>query len=333
MSRKLDLLKKGLVFSGLAGIVLIVLMVAGTSPAKDQEVKNSSEATFSSVALPSDLDFAGEKVPLENFDVREALDKEMLVNTYWHSQTFLLIKRANRFFPVIEPILKKHGVPDDFKYLALAESGLTNVVSPAGATGFWQLLKSSALENGLEVNDDRVLASYEVDERYNLEKSTEAACKILKHAYGIYNSWTMAAASYNMGITGLNKQIARQYSRNYYDILLNEETARYIFRITALKAIISNPEKYGFSVSKGDLYQPYQSKDILVSVPINDIAKFAFQHGTNYKMIKILNPWLRSNVLTNKHRKTYIIKVPEKGFREVQIPAETEYDSVAASAN
>lgn len=333
MSRRLSIIKGGLAFFGIIGIVLMVIMVSGAGSTHNQELKKDSGTTFTSVALPEEVNFAGEKVPLENFDVREALDKELLVNTYWHSSTFLLIKRANRFFPVIEPILKKHGVPDDFKYLALAESGLTNVVSPAGATGFWQLLKSTAKENGLEVNDEKVSALYEVDERYNIEKSTEAACKVLKHAYGIYNSWTMAAASYNMGITGLNKQIARQYSRNYYDILLNEETARYIFRITSLKAIVGNPEKYGFSLSKEDLYQPYQSKDIVVSGPIKDIAKFAFQHGTNYKMIKILNPWLRSNVLTNKAGKTYTIKIPVKGFRVVQIPAEAEIDSVLAVAN
>lgn len=327
MNKKLNIVKNGLAAFGVVGIVLMALMISSTKPAKDQGLKSDSFARFSSVTLPSDMSFAGEKIPLENFDVRESLDKELLVNTYWHSQTFLLIKRANRFFPEIEPILKKHGVPDDFKYLALAESGLTNAVSPAGAAGIWQFVKPTAIEYGMEVND-------EVDERYSIQKSTEAACKFLKHSYDLYKSWTMAAASYNMGRTGLNKQIARQYSRNYYDILLNEETSRYVFRIAALKAIVSNPEKYGFVISKEDLYEPYKSKDMLVSAPINDIARFAFQHGTNYKVIKILNPWLRDNVLTNKTRKTYTIKLPEKGFRMVQIPDETvAVDTGMANAN
>ncbi|NJO69017.1 MAG: lytic transglycosylase domain-containing protein [Bacteroidetes bacterium] len=158
---------------------------------------------------------------------------------------------------------------------------MANVVSSAGAAGFWQFVKPTAIEYGMEINE-------EVDERYNIEKSTEAACKFIKHSYNIYKSWTMAAASYNMGRTGLNKQISRQYSDNYYDILLNEETSRYVFRVAALKAIVNNPEAYGFAITKDDLYQPYQSKDMIISTPIADIAKFAFQQGTNYKMIKIL---------------------------------------------
>ncbi|HEX3007440.1 MAG TPA: lytic transglycosylase domain-containing protein, partial [Bacteroidales bacterium] len=229
------LINKVLAYFGVIGIVLMVLMISGAVPTKDQRM-NATNAMFTSVALPDELNFAGERIPLENFDVRESLDKELLVNTYWHSQTFLLIKRANRFFPEIEPILKRNGIPDDFKYLALAESGLTNVVSPAGAAGFWQFVKQTAIDYGMEVND-------EVDERYSIEESTEAACKFIKHSYEIYKSWTMAAASYNMGRTGLNKQIARQYSKNYYDILLNEETSRYVYRIAALKAIILNKKK------------------------------------------------------------------------------------------
>lgn len=329
MSRSLKLVNKVLAFFGVLGIVLIVLMLSGAVPTKDQGIKSEAGfAKFSSVSLPEEMSFAGEKIPLENFDVRESLDKELLVNTYWHSQTFLLIKRANRYFPEIEPILKKHGIPDDFKFLALAESGLTNAVSPAGAAGIWQFVKATAIEYGMEINE-------EVDERYNVVKSTEAACRFLKHSYNIYNSWTMAAASYNMGRSGLNRQISRQYSKNYYDILLNEETSRYVFRIAALKAIVSNPEAYGFSIPKQDLYQPFQSKDVVVSTPIPDIAQFAFQHGTNYKMVKMLNPWLRDNVLTNKNRKSYTIKIPVKGFRVVQLPSNFDVvaDTVLANAN
>lgn len=324
MSKSLKVINSVLAVFGVLGILVIVFMLTGLASPTEQGLKSMVTGKFSSVALPEELKFAGEKVPLENFDVREALDKELLVNTYWHSQTFLLIKRANRYFPVIEPILKENGVPDDFKFLALAESGLTNVVSPAGAAGIWQFVKPTALEYGLEVND-------EVDERYSIEKSTEAACRFLKDSYNIYKSWTLAAASYNMGRTGLNKQISRQYSNNYYDILLNEETSRYVFRIAALKSIINNPEAYGFTIAKEDLYQPFQSEDVIISTPIADIAKFAFKHGTNYKMIKILNPWLRDNVLTNKYRKAYTIKIPVKGFRDVSnSAASVQQDSVVA---
>lgn len=326
MSRRLKIINSTLAFFGVIGIVLVVLMLSGAVPTMEQGLKSENSARFSTVVLPDKLSFAGERIPLENFDVRESLDKELLVNTYWHSQTFLLIKRANRFFPEIEAILKKNGIPDDFKYLALAESGLTNAVSPVGAAGFWQFVKPTAIEYGLEVNT-------EVDERYNIEKSTEAACKFLKNSYNLYKSWTMAAASYNVGRGGLDKQIARQYSRNYYDILLNDETSRYVFRIAALKAIISNPEAYGFAVSKEEMYQPYKSEDMIVSTSINDIAQFAFQHGTNYKMIKILNPWLRDNVLTNKSRKSYKIKIPAKGSRVVHIPDKAELDTILAVAN
>ncbi len=324
MSRSFKIINGGLAFFGAMGIILIVLMVSGTVPAKEHGLKSEANTGFTSVSLPEELSFAGERVPMENFDVRESLDKELLVNTYWHSQTFLLIKRANRYFPEIEPVLKRYGIPDDFKFLALAESGLTNVVSPAGAAGFWQFVKPTAIEYGMEIND-------EVDERYNVEKSTEAACKYIKHSYDIYKNWTMAAASYNMGRSGLNKQISRQYSNNYYDILLNEETSRYLFRISALKAIINNPEKYGFAISKEDLYPPFQSEDLVISEPINDIAKFAFNHGTNYKMIKILNPWLRDNILTNRNRKAYTIKIPVIGSRIVQQPiSNVEIDTMLA---
>lgn len=255
------------------------------------------------LTLPEELNFAGEPVPLHVLDVRERLDRELLINTYWQSQTLLLHKRAHRYFPVIEPILKKNGIPEDFKYLSLIESGFQNVVSPAGATGFWQFMKDTGIEYGLEVAD-------EVDERYHLEKSTEAACRYLQKAYDQYGSWTMAAASYNLGMNGLNRQIERQKATNYYDLLLVEETGRYVFRILAMKEIFSDPRKYGFHYRESDLYPPVETYTVSVDSSVIDFASFAFAHNINYKILKIFNPWLRDTYLKNTRGKRYEITLP-----------------------
>lgn len=262
-----------------------------------------------SVHLPDKLDFAGEPVPLNQFDIRERLDREILVNTYWQSNTLLFHKRAYQWFPVIEPILKREGVPDDFKYLAVIESGLMQVVSPSGATGFWQILESTGQHYGLEVGKD-------IDERYHVEKSTVAACKYLKDAYAIFNNWTLAAASYNMGMNGLSKQLERQQVNNYYDLYLNSETERYVLRIAAIKEILSNPQKYGFYLRKQDLYPPLKTYEVAVDSTVKDLAAFAKAQGINYKLLKIFNPWLRQTSLTNSSKKKYAIKMPEKGFIE-----------------
>ena len=260
-----------------------------------------------SLDLPDSVSFAGESMPLEDFDVRERFDRELLVNTYWQSQTLLFIKKSNRYFRLMEPILAKYGVPDDFKYLALAESGLSHVVSPMQAVGFWQIREGAARDYGLEVND-------EVDERYHIEKSTEAACKYLLDSYRLYGNWTMAAASYNLGRTGLNRQINRQKVSNYYDLLLNEETGRYVFRIAALKTIISHPEKYGFYVDEKEMYQPVPWFEVTVDTSINDFAGFAARYDITYKVLKIMNPWLRDKTLSNKKGKKYVIKIPGPGY-------------------
>lgn len=261
------------------------------------------------VPIPEKLTFANEEVPLHLFDVRESLDRELQVNTYWHSQTILLLKRANRFFPVIEPILKEMGIPDDFKYLAVAESALTQAISPSKAVGFWQILEATGKELKLEISN-------EVDERYHIEKSTRAACNFLLKNYNHYGSWTMAAASYNFGRNGINKQMERQLNTNYYDMVFGEETERYLFRILAIKVIFENPQKYGFFFEKYDLYPPFDFYEVKVDTAITSIGKFAEQHGTSYKMIKILNPWLRENYLPATLGKTYLIKLPAKKFRE-----------------
>jgi membrane-bound lytic murein transglycosylase D len=267
----------------------------------------NSYAIFSP-EFPDNLEFAGEAVPIEKYDVWEGFDRELLVNTYWQSQTLLFIKRAERFFPVIEPILAEYKVPDDFKYLALAESGLMNVTSPAGAVGYWQFLRGTAQDYGLEVTD-------EIDERYHLEKSTVAACRFLLESYTKYGSWTMSAASYNAGRRGMDNQINIQKETDYYNLLLNDETQRYIFRILAIKTIMEDPLAYGFHVTADDLYPRIDYFEVPVNSPVSNFADFAKGFNTNYKILKHLNPWLRRPHLTNSARKTYYIKLPVEGAR------------------
>ncbi len=260
-----------------------------------------------SFVLPSTIDFANEKTPLHIVDVRERLDREMVINTHLHSTTTLILKRANRVFPIIEPILAKYGIPDDFKYLAVIESGLVNVVSPAGARGVWQFMPLTAKEKGMEVNDL-------IDERYHLEKSTEAACKYLLEAKNKFGSWTLAAAAYNGGMGGINKQIDNQKVSDYYDLLLTEETSRYVFRILAVKEIMNNPVKYGFDIPTEQLYHPIETKKIEVDSTITDLAVFAKGLGINYKILKLHNPWLRDKKLDNKAKKLYVLEIPTEGY-------------------
>ena len=254
--------------------------------------------------VPDTISFCGEPAPLDRWDIRRALDYEILKISYWHSETILYIKRHKEVFAVVEPILKKYGIPDDFKYLLVAESGMVNVVSPARAEGYWQFLKKTAIEYGLEVNN-------EVDERYNLEKSTVAACKYLKNAYKTFGNWTLVAASYNVGITSIKNQLDRQKVNSFYDLLLNRETARYIYRILAYKLILSHPRDYGFYIREKDLYQAPKVKVVKVDTAISSLIDFAKQNNTTYRMVKILNPWLKSDKLTNTKHKVYYIKIPE----------------------
>lgn len=265
-----------------------------------------NERRIYSPPIPGTLEFCGERVPLEDFDVHERIDREFLVNTFWHSAMLLYIKRANRWFPLIEQILKKNGIPDDFKFMAVAESGLTNVISSEGATGFWQLMEPAAKKYGLEVDK-------EVDERYNVAKATQAACDYLKEAHGMFGNWTLTAASYNNGTNGITNQIERQKTKNYYNMYLNEETYRFVARIISIKEIFKNPHKYGFYYSQNDLYPRFDTYEVNINYPITDFAQFAKDHGINYKILKLFNPWLRDNFLKNKKRKTYIIEIPKKG--------------------
>ncbi|TAL62037.1 MAG: hypothetical protein EPN85_03485 [Bacteroidetes bacterium] len=276
------------------------------------------------VPIPKNLQFANEKVPVYDFTVMESMERELLVNTYFHSQTILMHKRANRWLPMIEQILKKNGVPDDFKYIALIESNLSNAISPKGATGFWQFVGSAAKQYDLEVTE-------EVDERYNVKKSTEAACRYFKDAYQTFGNWTLAAASYNVGIDGLQKQIDRQKTDSYYELSLNEETARYIFRILAVKEVISNPKKYGYQLRKKDLYPAIPIQKVKIDSSITDLAAFAQTNNLNYKILKYFNPWLRKNFLINKDKKTYILDIPKPGYNEEYIARLSSSDSLGAT--
>lgn len=274
------------------------------SPEKVKNMKNGYN--IYALKIPSGLNFAGEHMPLNDPDVYERMDRELLVNTYWQSNGLLMFKRAQKYFPIIEPILKKNGIPDDFKYLAVIESGLTNAVSPAGARGVWQIMPATAKENGLEVNNN-------VDERYHLEKSTEVACKYLLQSKNSLGSWTLAAAAYNAGNAGISRRLREQNVNDYYDLLLGEETGRYMFRIIALKEILNHPETYGFNFEEDDLYSNIPTFNVTVDQDIPNFTVFAQKYGINYKILKIHNPWLREPHLNNKSGKKYVLEIPEKG--------------------
>lgn len=261
------------------------------------------------VPLPDTLTFAGEPVPLDDIDVRERLDRELISNTYRHTNTILVIKRAHRWKPILQGLLKENGIPEDFFYLAVAESDLMNRAhSPAGALGMWQFLSRTAREYGMEVNNY-------VDERKNPRRATIAAANYFKKAKDKFGSWTMAAGSYNMGMTGIQKRATKQKQDNYYDLFLNTETSRYIFRILAFKLILERPEQYGFKIPSDMLYSEYDQKSITITKTIDNLADFAKEQGTTYKTLRILNPWLNDNTnykLPVKKGKSYTLFIPAK---------------------
>ncbi|PIA79399.1 murein transglycosylase [Gaetbulibacter sp. 4G1] len=304
----MKIIQKALAFVGLLSLCGLFIYALQDAPTDENfETKLINDYNVYALQVPNDLNFAGELMPLKNPDILERMDRELLVNTYWQSNGLLMFKRAKKYFPVIEPILAKHNIPDDFKYLAVIESGLTNAVSPAGARGVWQIMKSTGRENGLEVNAN-------VDERYNLEKATEVACKYLKKSKEKLGSWTLAAAAYNGGNAGISRRLKAQKVSNYYDLLLGEETGRYLFRIVALKEILSNPNKYGFNFREKDLYKNIPTYKVEVDTAVTSFAKFAQNFGINYKILKLHNPWLREPHLNNKSRKLYTIDIPKEGY-------------------
>ena len=300
----------------LAGTAIIILSITQNFKGFDNTsatVNRQSDTVYNikSFKLPDEVTFAGERMPLDNFDTRESLEREILTSAYRHSSTILIIKRANRYLPQIEKILKKNNIPDDFKYLVAAESEYSNMVSPAGATGFWQIMPETGKEEGLEINNV-------VDERYDVEKSTQFACDYFMKSYEKFGNWTLAAASYDGGRAAIDEQIDIQHQRNYYDLLLSDETARYIFRAVAYKLIISDPENYGFKIEKSDLYPELKYTELKIDSTIIDFSAFAQKFGTNYKMLKLLNPWLRKPFLTPKPNKEYLIKIPSEGMRNIE---------------
>ncbi len=295
--------------SGFASALLLLFIFNFDSPNSSISKNSNNEFPHGykviSPYIPEQLDFCGEEIPLENIDVRERIEREFIVQTYYHSASVLYLKRIKRWFPIIEKILKEKGVPDDFKYLAVAESGLANVVSPAGATGFWQFMKAAGKKYGLIINN-------EVDERYNMEKSTYAACDYLLDAKEKFGSWTLAAASYNKGKNGIRNQLGRQKATNYFNLVLNEETSRYIPRIIAIKYVMENPKTYGFNIANDQLYPPYETYKVKLDTAVAHFADYAKLHGVNYKTLKLFNPWLRDNYLTNEKEKQYFVTLPKE---------------------
>jgi hypothetical protein len=298
--------------ASIALLIVVVIYLFYNGKEKKEEIQEpvTEEMVFVEgmnyampVVLPDTADFAGELVPMDIFYVKEQFDREMTVNTYWHSATLLILKRAARWLPVIEPILAKNGIPDDFKYVAMIESGLMNVVSPSGAAGYWQFLEKTGKEYGLVINR-------EVDERYHVAKATEAACHYLKKSYLKFGNWTLVAASYNAGPNRIDDVMGDQMTRNFYEMYLNDETSRYIFRILAMKYIYTDPIRFGFKLEKGDLYDPLKNKPLVITESISDLPAFARQHKTSYRMLKELNPWLRSDKLSVKRGEEFTISLP-----------------------
>jgi membrane-bound lytic murein transglycosylase D len=288
-------------------IIFSTLLFVNAIQKSDSNLKTVTHENYKiqSLKLSENLNFAGERVPLENQNVRERMDRELLVNTYWQSNGLLLLKRANKYFPILEPLLKKYGLPDDFKFLAVAESAFIDETSSAGAAGMWHFMKETGIEYGLEINSN-------VDERYNIEKSTEVAAKYLKKSKEKLGSWTLAAAAYNAGNFGVSSRLKYQKVSNYYDVLLPNETERYVLRIIALKEVMTNPEQYGFVFEKEDLYVLPKTTIVKVDTTITDIETFARKFGITYKELKIHNAWLRETKLINKTGKVYEIKIPLK---------------------
>lgn len=299
--------KFGWVGTVMLGLSLHLCSQQPLRPGASAEAETNTVVTkkgYRPPALPDALSFAGEPVPLHVPDVAERLDQELLINTYSHYRTLLGLKRMQRYLPEMKRLLKENDVPEDFIYLALAESLFGHVTSPAGAAGFWQLMPDTARGYGMVVNND-------VDERFHVEKSTLAAIRYLKTAKKRFGTWTNAAASYNRGMGGLDRALEKQGVSSYYDLYLNEETSRYMFRILALKEVLGNPQKYGFDFAEEHGYNPLPTRPLVVTSTIPDLAAFALEQGTNYKTIRYYNPWVKSYDLPVPAGKEFVLQLPK----------------------
>lgn len=313
----------------IAAIILASLAIAGeafifSSRKEDSEQLHAkaikSDYRIYAPTIPDTLYFCGERVPLNLWYVREGLDRELVSNMYYQSSTLFNIKRATRVFPTIERILKEENVPLDFKYLCVIESNLQNATSPAGAQGYWQFMKTTGQKYGLEIND-------EIDMRNDLEASTRAACKYLKYLKHRLGNWTNAAAAYNCGEGGLEKRLTNQQQKSYYDLLLNRETQRYIYRILALKLIMQHPQDYGYFVRRCDTYPELPYEEVELSGKDVDLVQFAIDHGTSYKMLRTMNPWLTTDKLKNKGGNTYKVRIPTKKGTEYNTIVKGNHDT------
>ena len=282
-----------------------VAVLAAFSLSSAQALYEEAGAHPAAPSVPAYVVFAGDTVCFDRPDFYERMDRELISFTYMHTNTTLMLKRSQRYFTIVEPILREQGVPEDFKYLMAIESNLDpKALSSAGAAGLWQIMKSTGQSHGLEANS-------EVDERYNVEKETVAACEYFKEAYGKFGDWITAAASYNAGQNGIARRLESQRQDTALELWMPEETMRYIFRLLAAKMLFEDPSAFGFDISREDMY-PYipPRKTVTVSGPIPSLVDFAEEHGTTYKLLKEANLWLRSDKLTNKSGRTYSIAIP-----------------------
>lgn len=299
------------IYISISSVIACGSLLIATAPKIDatRPPAETVEESFSVVRnpqTPSSMVFAGDRVDFDRIDMYERLDRELTSLTYTHGNTLLMIKRANRFFPILAPILKKNNIPLDLLYLACVESTLNiRAYSPAKAAGIWQFIPSTAKQYGLEVNEF-------VDERYNIEKATEAACRYLKKAYSMYGNWESVAASYNGGTARISSELEKQQVNSAYDLYLVEETTRYPFRIMATKLIMEDPKQYGFILTSDQLYQPIECTEVTISEPVADWPTWAKEHGITFAQLREVNPWIRAKSLPNKTGKSYSVKIPKQ---------------------
>lgn len=280
------------------------ILIGSSQLSEQHSVKSEVPYCVTPPSVPAQATFDGETIDLRRYDRHERMDRELMAFTYMHSSTLLMLKRANRYFPIIEPILKANGIPDDFKYLMVIESNLNPLArSPSGAAGLWQIMPATGRELGLEVNEN-------IDERYHIEKATKAACKYFKQAYAKYGDWISVSAAYNAGQGRISSQLDKQLADHAMDLWLVEETSRYMFRLLAVKEVFGNPQRFGFLLKREHLYPQIAYTEKTVTSGIDSLSEYARRQGVTYAQLRDANPWLREPALKNKSGKTYVIHIP-----------------------